>query len=266
MNSLLDKIIQSKKEDLFASKMKTPEMLLREAAAERGPTRGFAAAIRAHEPPAIIAELKKASPMKGLLRADFNVEELANEYTDAGAAALSVLTERLFFMGDLGNIGRARAVSPLPALRKDFIIDPYQIVEARAAGADAILLIVAALKQPLLEELLALAHEFQLDALVEVHDEEELRRVAELPCDVIGVNNRNLKSGLTTVRTSLTLAAKIPPEYCKISESGIKNRSDIQTLLQAGYNGFLIGEALVTQPRPGQALRELAGTGREGIS
>ncbi|MFA6448707.1 MAG: indole-3-glycerol phosphate synthase TrpC [bacterium] len=266
MNSLLNRIIESKKNELASIMRRTPESELCEAAASREPARGFAAAIAKRNPPAVIAELKKASPTKGLLRADFDVEGLAREYTEGGAAALSVLTEKFFFLGDLSYIGRAKAVSPLPVLRKDFIIDEYQIAETRAAGADAVLLIVAALKQPLLADLLELAHEFGLDALVEVHDEYELERVAELPCDVIGVNNRNLKSGLVDLKTSLTLAAKIPPEYCKISESGIKSRADMQKLLEAGYNGFLIGEALVTQPRPGLALKELTGAQQEGLS
>jgi indole-3-glycerol phosphate synthase len=262
MNSLLARIIESKKSELESVKRQAPEEALREVAAAQPPARGFADALNSHKQPAVIAELKKASPTKGVLRADFDIEALAREYTEAGATAISVLTEKHFFLGDLSYIARARAVSPLPALRKDFIVDAYQIYEARAAGADAVLLIVAALSRQLLGDLHTLALESELDTLVEVHDEIELEVAMALPFGagtVIGVNNRNLKSGLVDVKTSLRLAAKIPAEYCKISESGIKSRADVQMLMDAGYNGFLIGEALVTQPRPGSALREFAG-------
>jgi len=259
MNALLDRIISAKKEELKETKRKTPEATVREAAAGRGPTRGFARAIAGREGGAVIAELKKASPVKGLLRAEFDVEQLARQYAENGAAALSVLTESRFFMGDISYVDRARAVCALPVLRKDFIFDAYQIYEARAAGADAALLIVAALDKPLLRELIDLAHETGLDVLVETHDAQEVEIAASLPCDVIGVNNRNLKTGNVDLATSFSLAAKIPAGYCKISESGIKNGSDAAALAKAGYKGFLIGEALVTQPDPGRALRDFTG-------
>jgi indole-3-glycerol phosphate synthase len=262
MSTLLEKIVSSKREELEEVKRRAPESAVKEAAAAVAEApRGFAKAIsnRAAQGPAVIAELKKASPIKGLLRADFDVEQLARGYSENGAAALSVLTESRFFQGDLSYIRRAKFVSSLPALRKDFIFDPYQIYEARAAGADAVLLIAASLEQPLLRDLLSLARDLGLDALVEVHDEAELERAAQLPCGLIGVNNRNLKTGVTDVGTSFNLAAKFPPGCCKISESGIKSSSDIEALREAGYHGFLIGESLVTRPDPGGALRELIG-------
>ncbi len=259
MNPLLDRIISAKKEELEETKRKAPEAAVKKAAAERGPARGFARAIAGCKGGAVIAELKKASPTKGLLRAEFDVEQLARRYAENGAAALSVLTESRFFMGDISYIERASAVCEIPILRKDFIFDTYQIYEARAAGADAALLIVAALDKPLLSDLIDLAHEVGMDTLVETHDADEIEIAASFPCDIIGVNNRNLKTGKVDFETSFSLAAKIPAGYCKISESGIKNGSDAAALAKAGYKGFLIGEALVTQPDPGRALREFTG-------
>ncbi len=261
MSTLIEKIVASKREELAETKKRAPESAVREAAEAAETPRGFARSVaaRAANGPAIISELKKASPIKGLLRAEFGVEQLARGYAENGAAALSVLTESRYFLGDLSYIRRAKAVCPLPALRKDFIFDPYQIYEARSAGADAVLLIVASLEQPLLSDLLALAHDVRLDALVEVHDEAELERAAALPCDLIGVNNRNLKTGVTDIATSFALSAKFPAGCCKISESGIKSSADIEALREAGYDGFLIGESLVTRPDPGRALRELIG-------
>jgi indole-3-glycerol phosphate synthase len=258
MSTLLERILSAKREELERVKRNRPASVLREAADAALPARGFAKAVASRAGSGIIAELKKASPTKGILRPDFSVENLACAYAENGASAISVLTEKNFFLGDISYIAAARAACTLPALRKDFIFDPYQIIESRAAGADAVLLIAAALGGPLLEELIELAHESGMDALVEIHDEYELEAASGLPCDIIGVNNRNLKSGAVDIETSLRLAPKLNGAPCKISESGIKNRSDIERLRQAGFDGFLIGETLVVSPDPGAALRELA--------
>lgn len=259
MNTLLGRIVSAKKEELARVRIEKPLEALRDEAAAAPPPRGFAKAVTSRAGSGVIAELKKASPTKGLLRADFSVGRLARAYTENGAAALSVLTERTFFQGNLSNIAATRAASPLPALRKDFLFDPYQIIEARAAGSDAVLLIAASLDRPLLADLLGLTHEYGMDALVEIHGESELEMISGLPCDIIGVNNRNLKDGTVDIGTSLALAGGLAGAPCKISESGIKNRSDIERLREAGYDGFLIGEALVASPDPGAALREFTG-------
>ncbi len=254
MSTILDKIIDSKKNELDVLKSEKPLNDVIAACRDAEPTRGFASAIESCEGPAIIAELKKASPTKGLLCPDFSVEKLAAAYAAHGAAAMSVLTEKTFFLGDLSYIAIAKSFSALPALRKDFIVDPYQVYEARAAGADAILLIVAALDKHLLADFLGLAHELSMDALVEVHDGLELETAAALPCDVIGVNNRNLKNGEVSIGRSIDLIGGIPAGSCKISESGIRSGQDIRTLYDAGYDGFLIGESLVASDDPGRTL------------
>lgn len=257
MSTILDKIINSKKDELEGLKEKRPINIVIEESGAAAPPRGFAAAVKATARPAIIAELKKASPTRGLLCPDFNVERLARAYADNGAAAMSILTEKKFFMGDLSYIAAAKEASPLPALRKDFIVDPYQVYEARAAQADAILLIVAALEASELAGLLDLCHELGMDALVEVHDAAELEAAAALPCDLIGVNNRNLKTGDVSIETSIELAGMIPGVAPAISESGIRDGADIRKLLDAGFKGFLIGESLVTSGDPGKALQKL---------
>jgi indole-3-glycerol phosphate synthase len=264
MSTLLGRIVSAKKEELDRIKSEKPLEAVRDAAAAAPPPRGFAKAVSSRAGSGVIAELKKASPTRGLLLADFSVERLARAYTENGAAALSVLTEKTYFQGDLSNIAAARAVCPLPALRKDFMFDPYQIIEARAAGADAVLLIAASLDRPKLAELLGLAHEYGMDALVEIHSESELEMISGLPCDIIGVNNRNLKDGTVDIGTSLALAGGLAGAHCKISESGIKNRSYIERLRDAGYDGFLIGEALVGSPDPGAALLEFTGRNPDG--
>lgn len=223
------------------------------------PTRGFRSRLQhvAQKAPAVIAELKKASPSKGLIRADFNVPALAAELESAGAACLSVLTDEQFFQGSLRNLEMASETVRIPCLRKDFIVDEFQLLEARAHRADAILLIVAALPQ---DELIALhrrAHELQLDVLVEVHDAAELDRALSAGCDLIGVNNRNLHTFEVTLQTSLDLAARIPAGVVKVTESGIESPSDIARLRDAGFDAFLIGESLMRASRPGHALRSL---------
>ena len=205
----------------------------------------------------MIAELKKASPSKGLIRADFPVQHLARELESAGAAALSVLTDEKYFQGSLQNLETSSAATQIPCLRKDFIVDQSQIVEARAYRADAVLLIVAALSDAELTELSAAARQCGLDVLCEVHDAMELQRALHAGFDIIGVNNRNLHTFQVDLNTSLQLAELMPPGVLKIAESGIEAGEDIARLRQAGYDAFLIGESLMRASSPGAALREL---------
>ena len=206
---------------------------------------------------AVIAELKKASPSKGRIRTDFPVADLARELELAGAAALSVLTDEQYFEGSLQNLQTASQATLLPCLRKDFIVDESQLIEARANGADAVLLIVAALKQSELVGLARRARELELDVLCEVHDADELQRALDAGCDLIGVNNRNLHTFQVDLNTSLKLAEHIPAEVMKVAESGIESADDIGRLRQAGYDAFLIGESLMRAASAGESLRSL---------
>ena len=206
---------------------------------------------------AVIAELKKASPSKGLIRADFRVAELARELESAGAAALSVLTDERYFQGSLQNLLAASQTTQLPCLRKDFIVDEFQLIEARANGADAVLLIVAALQQGELENLARRAAQLGLDVLCEVHDRNEVQRALDAGCDLIGVNNRNLHTFQVDLNTSLELAAPMPAGVVKVAESGIESSEDIARLRRAGYDAFLIGESLMRAASPGKTLSEL---------
>ena len=231
---------------------------LERQAAEHTP-RGFARALRAHarSGPAIIAELKKASPSKGLIRPEFDVAELAAQLEEAGAAVLSVLTEERFFQGSLTNLRRASDAVDLPCLRKDFIVDPFQITEARANGADAILLIVAALKDHELRTFREEARHCELDVLCEVHDGEELDRALALDCECIGVNSRNLRTFEVSLDRACELGARLPATAVRVAESGIASRADMDRLRESGFEAFLIGESLMRQPHPGKALRHL---------
>lgn len=235
---------------------------LQSAAAAHNP-RGFRAALAASAAsgPAVIAELKKASPSKGLIRPDFDAAALARELASAGATTLSVLTDEAYFQGSLANLRAASAAATLPCLRKDFMVSEFQMLEARANCADAILLIVAALSDDELKVLATSARQFQLDILCEVHDEAELYRAldAGLGDGMIGVNNRNLHTFETTLETSLRLAEMLPAGALCVAESGIATRADMARLRTAGYQAFLIGESLMRQPSPGNALRELIG-------
>ena len=206
---------------------------------------------------AVIAELKKASPSKGLIRADFRPSELARELEQAGAAALSVLTDEQFFQGSLEYLREASCSSSLPCLRKDFIVDEFQIVEARAGRADAILLIVAALDQKELVALATIARSHSLDVLCEAHDEQELQRALDAGCDLIGINNRNLRTFEVNLETAFRLAEKMPATCVRVAESGIQSGADIARLRSAGYEAFLIGESLMRAERPGEALAKL---------
>jgi indole-3-glycerol phosphate synthase len=258
MPTKLDEIIAATRNRVSAAKSTADRRTL-ESVAERQQPRGFRENIQrpSRTDPAIIAELKKASPSRGLIRADFNVPSLAAELEQAGAAALSVLTDERFFQGSLDNLRMASEATHIPCLRKDFILDEFQVLEARAYGADAVLLIVAALTQ---EELVALyrrARELLLDVLCEVHDEAELDRALAAGCDLIGVNNRNLHTFQVDLNTSLQLAKRIPADVVKVAESGIESAADIARLRDAGFDAFLIGESLMRAPSPGVALRAL---------
>lgn len=207
--------------------------------------------------PAIISELKKASPSKGLIRPDFDPAKLAFQLREAGATALSVLTDEPFFQGSLRNLEIASEVSGIPCLRKDFIVDEFQILEARAHSADAILLIMAALNDAELRDFTAAAHQYELDVLCEVHTAEELERAKDLGCDAYGVNNRNLSSFEVSLQTSFDLVGRMPVGAVKVAESGIHTSEDIESLRDAGFDAFLVGESLMRQPDPGAALRAL---------
>ena len=213
--------------------------------------------------PAIIAELKKASPSKGLIRADFDPATLARELEPAGAAALSVLTDAPFFQGSLRNLEIASETTRIPCLRKDFIVDEYQIVEARAHRADAILLIVAALTDADLARFTTFAHQQGLDVLCEVHTAEELARACDLGCDAYGVNNRDLRTFAVSLETSLRLAEQLPKHAVHVAESGIETAGDIRRLREAGFDAFLIGESLMRQPQPGATLARVIAAARQ---
>jgi indole-3-glycerol phosphate synthase len=205
----------------------------------------------------IIAECKRRSPSRGVLRADYDPVAIARSYEAAGAAAISVLTEPTFFDGSLEHLSAVRAAVTTPLLRKDFVVSAYQLLEARATGADAVLLIVAALSDEELRRLLTTARELGLDALVEVHDEEELARAIDVGAGIVGVNNRNLRTLAVDVEASERIIAKIPSHVVAVSESGLKSRNDVNRLRALGYRAFLIGERFMTAPDPGRLLGEL---------
>jgi indole-3-glycerol phosphate synthase len=230
-----------------------------ERRAERHVPRGFrrALASRSREGVAVIAELKKASPSKGLIRAEFHPAELATELAAAGAAALSVLTDEEFFQGSLGNLREASAAVSIPCLRKDFIVDEFQLIEARANAADAALLIVAALTVEELDRLARGARERGLDVLCEVHDGDELQRALNAGCDLIGVNTRDLRTFHVDLETAFRLAEKFPAGVVRVAESGIHSVENVARLRAAGYDAFLVGESLMRASSPGDALREL---------
>jgi indole-3-glycerol phosphate synthase len=258
----LEKILATTRATVAAAKERVPIAELERLAAEHKP-RGWAAALRqrAATEPAVIAEIKKASPSKGLIRAEFDAAALARSYFDGGAAALSVLTDEPYFQGSLRNLELASAAAPLACLRKDFMVDEYQIAEARAHCGDAILLIAAALSDAELKHFALAAHGLALDVLVEVHTEEELNRVldalGESGADAIGVNNRDLKTFAVRLETSLALVERIPCGVVRVAESGIATREDLARLSAAGYDAFLIGESLMRQSDPGAALKAL---------
>ena len=259
MNNVLRNIIDAKREELRGVKAAKPIEALLDTPAYHEPARSFIASILAAERPAFVTELKKASPSAGLLSKDFSLGALTAAYVEAGASAISVLTEKNYFLGALENLKIVRGLCELPLLRKDFLFEEYQVHEARAAGADAMLLIVAALEQPLLEDLAALARSIGLETLVEAHDGAELERALSCGADVVGVNNRNLRTLIVDIETSIGLAGQFPQGVCRISESGISSREDVERLVEAGYHGILVGQSLVTAEDPGAEMRKLLG-------
>jgi indole-3-glycerol phosphate synthase len=254
----LERILEKTRATVAERKQQVRASELERRAAEHAP-RGFARALRraAESGPAILAELKKASPSKGLIRPDFDPDALARSLTIGGAAALSVLTDEPFFQGSLRNLEIASNAVSLPCLRKDFIVDEYQIVEARAHGADAILLIVAALSDEELTSFTDAAHQYALDVLCEVHTGEELSRVMDLGCDAYGVNNRDLKTFDVRLETSLELVDRLPAGAVRVAESGIHTSEHLERLRNAGFDAFLVGESLMRHADPGSALKNL---------
>jgi indole-3-glycerol phosphate synthase len=254
----LDQIVAATRRRLAEIKPAADLPRLERQAGEHVP-RGFRRALESssRDGVAVIAELKRASPSRGLIRAEFDPEVLAQELESAGAAALSVLTDAEFFQGSLGNLRRASARTKLPCLRKDFLVDEFQLLEARANNADAVLLIVAALSEAELKMLAGRAGEYNLDLLCEVHDEDELQRAVDGGCTLIGVNSRDLRTFKVDLGTAFRLAESIPKNAMGIAESGIHCGADVARLRAAGYQAFLIGEALMKADAPGQALRGL---------
>lgn len=259
---ILQKILARKSEEVAARLASVPLSEIRRQAASAYATRGFVAALERRIKTGragVIAEIKKASPSKGVLREHFDPQAIAKSYAAGGAACLSVLTDVDFFQGADAYLQQARAACALPVLRKDFMIDPYQVYEARALGADCILLIVAALGDAMLMELVGLADQLGMDVLVEVHDREELDRALHLPCRMIGINNRSLRTFETRLETTLDLLKQIPDNRLVVTESGIHTKDDVALMRKHNVNAFLVGEAFMKADDPGQRLAELFG-------
>ncbi len=258
--TILRNILARKREEVVERRARCSLGNLEQRIGEQSSPRGFAAAL-AHRitggEPAVIAEVKKASPSKGLIREDFQPAQIAESYQRGGAACLSVLTDIDFFQGSDHYLQQARAACELPVLRKDFTVDPYQVVEARAIGADAVLLIVAALEDDQMRELAIAAREHGLDVLVEVHDRAELERALELETPLIGINNRDLHSFETRLETTLELLPYIPEERLVVTESGIHTVEDVALMRNHQVYGFLVGEAFMRAAEPGEKLREM---------
>ncbi|GAB5413350.1 MAG: indole-3-glycerol phosphate synthase TrpC [Congregibacter sp.] len=257
---VLEKILVRKAEEVSERRQRAPLATLESQITAVNPARGFAIAVQqrvARGDAAVIAEVKKASPSKGVIREDFRPAEIAASYASGGASCLSVLTDRDFFQGGEDYLQEARAHCELPVLRKDFTIDTYQVAEARAIGADAILLIVSALTQSQMLELSSAAKHYGLDVLVEVHDRDELDRALALPTPLIGVNNRNLRDFSTSLDTTLDLLPHVPADRVVITESAIHTREDVAKMRGAGVSAFLVGEAFMRREDPGAALRDL---------
>lgn len=260
MSDILQRILAVKAEEVAAGQRLVSPAEMRERALATGPVRDFAGALRRRieaKQPAVIAEIKKASPSKGVLREDFDPAAIARTYEQHGAACLSVLTDRQFFQGAPEYLQAARAACALPVLRKDFIVDPYQIDEARAMGADCILLIVAALEDESMHALEARAHELGMAVLVEVHDETEFDRALKLKTPLLGINNRNLRTFETRLENTIDLLPRIPADRLVITESGIATREDVQRMRSHDVHAFLVGEAFMRADDPGQALVQL---------
>ncbi len=259
---LLEAIVAATRHEVACREQRVGLDALERAAARRSPrAAAFRAGLTAPGGFNVIAECKRRSPSRGVLRADYRPERIAREYEASGAAAISVLTEPAFFDGALRHLEAVRAAVALPLLRKDFIVSRYQLAEARAAGADAALLIVAALVDEQLRSLLCAATEYGLAAVVEVHDRAELARALEADAAIVGVNNRNLRTLEVDLDASHALIAEMPPAVVSVAESGLRRRADLAALRRAGYDAFLVGESFMTRERPGAALREMLANG-----
>ena len=263
MADILDKIVATKREEIAAAKKKMPLEAVRADAESRVLTRDFEGALRrkiAAGRSAVIAEVKKASPSKGVLRQDFIPADIAQSYAEHGAACLSVLTDRQFFQGQPDYLKQARASCDLPVLRKDFMVDPYQVYESRVMGADCILLIAACLEDGQMAELERIARSLDMAVLVEVHDAAELQRALRLRTPLVGINNRNLRTFEVSLDTTLGMLKDVPQDRLLITESGILGPADVQRMRDAGVHAFLVGEAFMRAPEPGEALAALFGT------
>ena len=260
MSDILDKIVAVKRQEVAAALARKPLAAMRADAESRVLTRDFVGAMRAKIAaglPAVIAEVKKASPSKGVLRADLIPADIAQSYAEHGAACLSVLTDQQFFQGSVDYLKQARASCDLPVLRKDFMVDPYQVYEARAMGADCILLIAACLDDAQMQSLEALAMSLDMAVLVEVHDGAELQRALQLKTPLLGINNRNLKTFEVSLDTTLGLLKDVPAGHLLVTESGISTVADVQRMRSAGVQAFLVGEVFMRADEPGQALAAL---------
>jgi len=257
--TILDRIVEARRASVAHRKRVLPDVALKIAAEKNEPARDFFGALARDSAFNVIAELKKASPSKGLLRENYAPADLAAALAGAGAAALSVLTEEEFFLGSLGDLKLAKKAAAVPILRKDFIVDPWQVWEARAAGADAFLLIVAILGDETLRELLELGRSLGMEPLVEVHSREEIMRAIASSARIIGVNNRDLRDFNVRIETSLELISEIPEECVAVSESGLRTHEDLVRLRKAGFDAFLVGEHLMRYAEPGEPLRALIG-------
>ncbi|MEW6105096.1 MAG: indole-3-glycerol phosphate synthase TrpC [Bacillota bacterium] len=257
---LLDEIVRHKVAEVERSKTALPLAALKEKLRDIGPPRGFARRLSSSEGVAIIAEMKRASPSKGLIREDLDPLELSRAYEEGGASAISVLTEERYFQGRKEHIPLAKEASTLPILRKDFIIEDYQVYESRVIGADAVLLIASILDDGTLRRLLELATSLDMDALVEIHTQEELRRAVQAGARIIGINNRDLRSFRVSLSTTIELASCVPEGVLLVSESGISSREDILRLEAVGVKAVLVGEALMRARDVGCKLRELLGS------
>ncbi|MFA5678430.1 MAG: indole-3-glycerol phosphate synthase TrpC [Pseudomonas sp.] len=258
--TILENIVARKYEEVRENRARVSLDELQRLAADADAPRGFAQALRqraASRQPAVIAEIKKASPSKGVIRQNFNPAEIAASYQQGGAACLSVLTDVDFFQGNPEYLKQARAACDLPVIRKDFLVDPYQVVEARAMGADCVLLIVASLEEGQMAELNAAAVELGLDVLVEVHDAAELDRALQLDTPLVGINNRNLHNFDVSLNTTLELLPRIPADRLAVTESGILTRGDVELMLDNGVYSFLVGEAFMRVEDPGAELQRL---------
>jgi len=254
---ILDEIVNNKLKEVAERKKEIPLAFLKSKLAASAPARNFRKAISSSGRISIIAEIKKASPSAGVIIEDFSLEKLVRIYEKNGASALSILTDQKFFRGELKDLEKARKASSLPILAKEFILDEYQIYEARTGGADALLLIARILDKEELKKYLDLAWRLDLDCLVEIHTEEEWRKIKDLPFEIVGINNRNLENFKVDLKMSFSLIKKIPLDKIVVSESGINNGEDIHRLQEAGVDAFLIGEALLKSKNVGEKLKEL---------